>query len=333
MIMNYFRELAQTISTNWTQFWFTPRRAETLGVIRILTGLMLVYTHLVWALELVSFFGESGQLPYEFVRQMQARIPEWHTSFAWSYLYGVTSPGMLGILHACAMVILVLFTLGCWTRLTSVLAFLITVAYANRGMGALFGLDQINTLLALYLAIGNCGDAYSIDAWRKTRRLNLRNAPSTVSTNIAIRLIQCHMCLIYLFAGLGKLLGASWWEGTALWGAFANLEYQTIDMTWLSLYPQAVNFLTHLTVAWEVSYIVLVWPRITRPLVIALAIPLHLGIALCMGMITFGLIMLVGNLAFVSSSLVATLIGRILPRKLNENSDHSQQGRAVAEAT
>jgi hypothetical protein len=41
---------------------------------------------------------------------------------------------------------------------------------------------------------------------------------------------------------------------------------------------------------------------------LALAVPLHLGIAVCMGMITFGLVMLIANLAFVSPSLIRTLL-------------------------
>jgi hypothetical protein len=112
------------------------------------------------------------------------------------------------------------------------------------------------------------------------------------------------MCVIYLFAGFGKLRGDSWWDGTALWGALANYEYQSIDVTWLGQWPLLINVLTHTVVMWEVFYCVLVWPRLTRPLVLALAVPLHLGIAVCMGMITFGLAMLIGNLAFVSPCLV-----------------------------
>ena len=108
------------------------------------------------------------------------------------------------------------------------------------------------------------------------------------------------MCVVYLFAGLGKLQGETWWNGEAFWGAAANTEYQTIDLTWLASYPYLINVITLVTIVWEVSYAALVWPAKSRPIVVAMSIPLHLGIACAMGMITFGLIMLVGNLAFVS---------------------------------
>ena len=117
------------------------------------------------------------------------------------------------------------------------------------------------------------------------------------------------MCVVYLFAGVGKLLGETWWGGTALWGAFANFEYQTLDMTWLAGFPLLVNLLTQTILVWEVTYCVLVWPRLLRPLVLAMAVPLHLGIGLSMGMMTFGLIMLVGNVAFLPSSFVRSLLG------------------------
>ena len=53
------------------------------------------------------------------------------------------------------------------------------------------------------------------------------------------------------------------------------------------------------TLFWEVSYPALVWPRLTRRLWIAMAVAVHLGIGLAMGMMEFGLAMITANLAFV----------------------------------
>ena len=79
--------------------------------------------------------------------------------------------------------------------------------------------------------------------------------PPSITANLAIRLIQIHMCIIYLFSGLGKLQGESWWNGEAVWFSSANLEYQfLIDMTWLANHPYLVSLLTHLTVYWELTY-------------------------------------------------------------------------------
>jgi hypothetical protein len=307
MIRSYFQELITTTRDGWNHFWFTPADPATLGILRIMTGLMLLYTHAVWGLELNAFFGPGGHLTAEFARGMHDNSP-----WAWSYLYAIQSPSMLRAVHLLAFVPLAMFTVGLFTRPASVMAYLVTVSYAHRAVGALYGLDQINAFLTLYLAISPSGDAYSLDNWRGSARQG-RGVEKSTMANIGQRLIQVHMCVVYLFAGLGKLLGSSWWAGMALWGAFANFEYQTLDMTWVSHYPLLVNAMTQVILVWEIGYIVLVWPRLTRPLVLALAIPLHLGIAICMGMTTFGLIMLVGNFSFVppgaTKRFVASMTG------------------------
>jgi hypothetical protein len=209
------------------------------------------------------------------------------------------------------LVVFALLMLGVYTRIVSVLAYLITVAYVNRAPGSLFGLDQINGLLAMYLMIGPSGARYSLDRWFARRAgLAMPEVAPSISANIAIRLIQLHMCVIYFFAGISKLQGPSWWNGSALWGAVGNLEYQSLDMTWLARWPLLVAAMTHTTILWELTYPALVWPRLTRPLMIFMAVPLHVGIGLFLGMPTFGFIMLVGNLAFVSPWLVRLLIER-----------------------
>ena len=307
LLRDYFVGLYAATIDGWNRFWFTPADPATLGLIRILAGALLTYTHLVWSVDLLGFLGPEGRLSLDLMRLHHA------SPFAWSYLEWISSPALLWTLHISALIVLVLFTLGVFTRVTSALAFLITVSYAHRAVGTLFGLDQINGLLALYLAIGPSGAAYSVDRWLGwTSRAGEGKDPhseESVMANVAIRLLQVHMCVIYLFAGAGKLMGPSWWDGSAIWGALANYEYQTLDVTWIANYPWMINLLTHVTVAWELSYCALVWPRWTRPIVVALSVPLHLGIAVCMGMVEFGLAMSIGSVAFVAPEIVRPVFG------------------------
>ncbi len=287
----------------WDRFWFQAIDPATLGLIRILAGAMLFYTHLVWGLDLAAFIGPNSWLPASSVGLLQ------EGTYSWSYLWWIEdSPALLWTAHVAALVVFAMLTVGLFTRVVSVLALVAALAYVQRLTGALFGLDQVNVMLALYLAIGPSGDAFSLDRWLRRRRAG-QPVPVRYSwtANLAIRLIQIHMCVIYLFAGMAKLTGTAWWDGTALWMAFGNMEYQSMDMTWLVDYPLLINVMTHVTVAWELSYCALVWPRLTRPIVILLAIPLHMGIAICLGMVTFGLAMLIGNLAFVSPALVRAI--------------------------
>ena len=118
------------------------------------------------------------------------------------------------------------------------------------------------------------------------------------------------MCVIYFFAGISKLQGEAWWNGEAMWRAFANLEYQSLDMTWLAWHPWLLNLLTHVSVLWELSFCVLIWMPRLRPLVLAAAVATHLGIGAFLGMWTFGLIMLVGYMSFLPDEAVRQARGR-----------------------
>lgn len=277
----------------WNRFWFERRAVDTLAVMRILVGSMLFYTHLVWTIELPTFFSSSGVFLSEYRGLFQ-----WEPSYRWSHFEWFSSPAWLWCSHFAGLAVLLMFMLGWLTRITAVLSFLLVVSYANRATGAQFGLDQINAFLCLYLAVSDCGRAYSIDAWWSSRQ-GRGLVDSTVMNNIATRLIQLHLCIVYLFAGLGKLQGAYWWNGEAIWGALDSYEYQSIDMTWIAEHMWLVNLLTLTAVAWEVTYPFLIWPRLTRPIFLVMAVAVHLGIGFCMGMLTFGLIMIYANLAFI----------------------------------
>src|SRR5262249_27481114 len=54
------QETGRQLWGDWDRFFFQPASSETLGVLRIATGLMLVYTHAIWGLALEPFFGSNG---------------------------------------------------------------------------------------------------------------------------------------------------------------------------------------------------------------------------------------------------------------------------------
>lgn len=299
-------------SAAWNEFWFSPTRPETLCLLRILAGGMLFYTHLIWSLDLLDFLGPQSWVSAEVLDRLRER------TYAWSYLWYLESPTAIWTNHLVALAVLLALFLGFQTRIVSVLAAIITLSYCHRLSGALYGLDQVNAMFALYLAVGPSGAVYSVDRWLSGRRgeATVPASPS-VASNIAIRLIQVHMCVIYLFGGIGKMRGEMWWDGSAVWFAVANYEYQSWSFTWLVEYPFWIALATHITVFWETFYPFLVWNRLTRPIALGLAVMVHGGIALALGMPTFGLAMIFGNMAFLEPETVRRgmdWLGRVVLR-------------------
>lgn len=299
------RSWGRDVLGSWDRFWFTAVDPATLSLIRVCAGAMLLYTHLVWTINLEDFFGPDGWL-------MPSAVHAFHRGmYTWSYFWWLDTPAKLWAAHIAALVVFTMLTVGLFSRIVAPLAAIITLSYIQRVPGSLFGLDQINAMLAMYLCIGPCGARYSVDRLRANGRAGGRvSVEPSVAANIAVRLIQLHMCIIYLFAGTSKLMGPVWWDGSAMWFALGNYEYQSLDMTWLAHWPRTISVLTQVSVAWETFYCVLIWNRLTRPVMLMLAVPLHLGIAVFLGMSTFGLVMLIGNLAFISPRLVRRVIER-----------------------
>ncbi|WP_425615953.1 HTTM domain-containing protein [Anatilimnocola sp. NA78] len=306
-LVNAIAEWFTAVWSAWNRFWFKPDQPHTLALVRICAGAMLLYTHLVWAINQQMFLGRESWINGPTAALMNTTVDG--RNYAWSYLYYVDSPFLLGVLNLAAVVVMFMLMIGFYTRVVSVLAFIITLSYCHRLTGSLFGLDQVNAMFATYLMIGPSGAVYSVDRWLAERRGTATPVVPSTMTNIAIRLLQLHMCVIYLYGGIGKARGELWWDGSACWYAIANLEYQSHDLTWLVRYPWFIALLTHITLFWEVFYCFLVWPKLTRPICLTLAVGVHLGIALFLGMPTFGLAMIIGNMAFVYPELIAAVVG------------------------
>ncbi len=79
MLGAYLRDLQRNTRAGWNRFWFSPSDPATLGLIRILAGAMLFYTHLIWSLDLNGFMGQQGWINSETL----TKLPE-YSPFRWS---------------------------------------------------------------------------------------------------------------------------------------------------------------------------------------------------------------------------------------------------------
>ncbi len=284
----------------WDRFFFTPSGPRHLAAIRIATGVLCTWSCLVWLMDVEGFFGDAGWLRADEVWRMNDQ------PWQWSWYFVTTSPELRLAAAIVALIAAIALTIGLATPVAAWFSLGALVSAANRAPLNIFGFDDILGILLISLAIGPAGRAWSLDNRLFARGLRGQGGAGRGETGeersirgtIAIRILQLTLCVIYFFSGCGKLLGPSWWEGTALWGSVANGQYRTLDLTWMADHTWLVNLITLSTLFWEVSYAAIVWPRLTRPIALAMAVFVHLGIGLAMGMMEFGLAMIVANMAF-----------------------------------
>jgi hypothetical protein len=317
--------VVQRAAEAWNDFWFAPADPTTLGVIRILCGVLTLYVHLAYCYDLQEFFGKDawyslhaanldrrefprvtptpGWEPYiaslpplpdresrknllDFIRGViddpdptaRAKVvrliesppadPEtwgkhrpkaaaafiinampgdryrlarfieelpqdraacerifsymerWgydvrqlHAtgSHVWSIWYYVTDPGWMVLVHCAILVIMLMFTLGLCTRVTSVLTWLAALSYLQRSPMTLFGGDTMMNILLIYLMIGPSGAALSLDRvlarWWAERQARQATFPGTLLVRAAAVLWIIFGSLMALAAVLLLLVG------------------------------------------------------------------------------------------------------------------------------
>lgn len=248
-----------------------------------------------------------------------------------SVWFHVTDPTQMALVHAGILLTMVLFTLGLFTRVTSVLVWVAVVGYIHRTQQVLFGMDTMMNILLFYLMIGNSGAALSLDrliARYRAARASLGRAgtidaptraflaapPPSKSAGFAVRLIQVHFCFIYMAAGLSKLKGAAWWDGRATWDVLVNPEFTLLQYQWYEsalrglvsikpLYHGLIVFGTWSTLFIEIAGPFLLWTRL-RWLIVLLATAMHAGIGVLMGLNLFELLMMVMLVAFLPCGVI-----------------------------
>ena len=312
--------LARSVALGWNRFVFTPADPTPLGLIRVLVGALLFWSLLIYGIDLFGYLGQTGWANLEVVQMFRRE----RTPTSWSFWFFIPDAILRPAWVVC-LVILAMFTLGLLSRITAVLAWVIAASTAVRSPISVYGFDDIVLTWALYLAVsGASGQAVSLDrtiARFRRNRVEVAQrrsdgrwvAPSgvpapSVSANIGLRLIQCHLVVIYAISGLSKFQGAAWWNGTAIWGTLASGEFRLFDLTWLAAYPWLLNAMTHSALFLETAYPVIIWVRPIRPFWVAAVLLMHAAIGLTLGLFEFSLAMAAGNLAFASGPWLRSLV-------------------------
>lgn len=154
-----------------------------------------------------------------------------------------------------------------------------------------YGFDYFCSIALFYCLVFPVQRSGSLD--RK-----LFNLPDSRLTGFCLRILQIHLCLVYFFSGLGKLIGHSWRNGEALWKT-VQLPYFEGAFNFEALAPYPWLWILG---GWSIALLELLYPLFifhskTRNCMLALILALHLGIALVLGLYLFSAMMIALNIA------------------------------------
>ncbi|NJK31105.1 MAG: HTTM domain-containing protein [Deltaproteobacteria bacterium] len=249
---------------------------------RYIVGTALTYQLAVLAGRHRYFFGADAQADFAgFV----AGFGTEHVSFmalsnsvTWQWLgYG------LGV------VILLLWTIGYGRHVGTFLAWWAVHSLHARAVGIWDGGDNLAEIVLLY--------AIPIDLWgaQTERRAGAAQQVATTLHNLALMACVLQVCIMYFNAGIAKVPGKYWQNGTAFYYVLASEEF---GMTGIGPFIWSRPVLLGL-MTWAPLLLQLAFPWIylfgrpwPRRLTVVGAMAFHLGILTLMGLSSFAVIMI-----------------------------------------
>lgn len=115
--------------------------------------------------------------------------------------------------------------------------------------------------------------------------------------NTALLGIKIQICLAYFMAAWFKLTDNAWLDGSAVYYTFQIPEYSN---AFLSCLPLSIcMILTYATILYQLLFPILIWARSAKIYLFAFGILQHLVIALGMGLVSFGIIMIICYILFL----------------------------------
>lgn len=309
----------------WQAFFHQPCDGRLCAALRIgLATLTLIHLAVLYP-DLTAFFTDEGMLPLSASREVAS-------PHAWSLLFHLPQTrSAVEVCYWAAVLSGAALLLGVLPRLAALSLFIWLVSFQNRNLLINDGEDallRVLIFLLIFIPSGRCwalqsllGRAWRRDAGRTPREpacaagggvvagsvaasrvsCKLKAVPPCAVAGWGRRLIQLEMTGMFLSAGLCKLGGHAWLDGTALYYV-ARLDdffgkFPVPDVT--VDHPLTVAALTWGVLLIELAVPLLIWFRQTRRGCLLVLLLFHLANEWTMHLFLFHWIMLCGWLSFL----------------------------------
>lgn len=274
-----------------------PRATSALSLLRAVVGLVSVALYLRHYAGRSTFFGPDGVYGLHGIRDYTSGIGTWS-------LYAMSGSGAffeivfhLGLVVA----LLVMFGVGGRPVLAAHYVLLWSLYMANPAF--MDGGDALAATASLFLLLTRCYSAFTIV---KRRRKRETGPVVSLCNNTGLLLLATQVTVVYLMAGLYKVQGELWQDGTALYYILNVPEFFLPNVTPLLVQSDWLMVIgAYATVLTSVFFPVLVFFRAGRPIAVTGMLTFHLAIAVLMGLTAFALVMAAYDVLFVNAHVVS----------------------------
>lgn len=295
-------------------FFFKPKAVDSIALLRIFFGILLIYNWVVIWTHLQPWYGVDGLITLK----TSLSYGDPHRFSFFDFL--PNDPRVPVLLALLNLVVAITVTLGLFTRTSLLFAFLTVLSFHNRNTFLMNSGDIIFRNILFFLIFSPAGKAYSLDRLILRMKGLVANEPEKQSP-WALRIIQIQFCVIYVATALFKMKGAQWLDGTAVYTA-TRLD-ESVRMPWAFLNSMiAIKLMTWSTLVVELALGTLIWVKEFRYWVLLAGIGLHIGIELTMIIAMFEWVMIATMICMVDPEDIQ-LVKEWLQSKLAKNNSRN----------
>lgn len=290
---------------NWTYRWFSETRHAPYGlaVMRIASGLFILGWLLANIPVAAKVWGPGS-----------AYLEPYRSVLGYQWPLDILRDAGLGFFiawYVVAILLAIAFVVGWRTRIITPLFFIFYTAINAQNTPISDGGNYFIRIMLIYLIFADLSKYWSVDSWLLKRSGKTRKEfeAVTVLHNLALCLVVAQLCLVYLEAGLYKVQGKLWQNGTAMYYPVSSEAYGVFP--WLSELITAnswvVALITYVTVIAQIAFPFMLFHKISRRIALVMILGMHIGIAVVMGLPFFSGIMASADAVLVSSATWVTI--------------------------
>jgi hypothetical protein len=267
------------LGSAWNRFFFEPVGAVDLGLSRaFFYGLALAYY-------LPQDWSEWGTVSTEF----------WMPTTLFKYLSVplLAAPHLVWVQRIFKTALL-LSAVGLWTRPAMIVSFFCGAYLLGlpHNFGQIQHFDTLPVLVFGILACSRAGDAFSIDAWRRTQRGTRKGVVSSGEYRWPVRTIWVTTSIIFFAAGFSKWRhsGLEWILSDNLGTLLVRHQYHLSDgeplTAWgpaIAAHPWAARGLAAIAIFTETLYPLALFSRRARAVLVPAGLGFLVGIRALMG--------------------------------------------------
>ncbi len=274
-------------------FFLLPSGSKPLAAFRIAFGIFAVAEVLCLRPNWLDLLGNDGIVQWVISKELFAiqGVPHiFHVAEA-LLPWGLSADHTVYLVMYGYVFALIALTFGFFTRTFAVIAWLLHILIWNTGNLYGYGVESFTRVCLFYFVFMPVSEWWALDAPRQGT-----TASDSWGATLTVRILQLHLCIVYLTSGIAKIQGVQWRDGEAMWRVLCQPGYAQFDMLWLADIPGIFPVLAWSVLFLELGYAVLIWPASTRPFMLGGMIAMHVGIGVFMGLWGFAIVMILMNI-------------------------------------